>query len=586
MGGATGSTVPAYFAMNAPKIVTAYFASQGVTLSPNLSERAVLSLFVKRHESLVVSGSSPANGGLYGLPDNDVAIVNSVVNSVNQQLDQVEAQAASYADGYAYMNARNTVLQSLKSQLQSGVSTTSWQALDSHMNTFLAPAMSAVSLDDGTANACDPNATNCLIMWSEINFYNGGGANHGLGARIESWVEGPDAKHYSSTVSQVKESFTPQGSAIAQKIFTLLDMTVTGGGRAGGVNTVLNPSRGTYKIEAFHRFTRTYEDDSGTHTSVHPPFDTFFPGEQPLPPAIQYLSPVNGYDVYQTPVDLKLTIDGAQMDSSGQTATITGCSAPITITAVLTPPLPVGNTAPPITWTGGSPGSDNLHRTVPCDTGTISVTAAIGANLQAPLTINVNAPLIKLEQVGETIISQDGQYSEDTTIRVTAVNSDGQTVTTFSGTIGIMELGTDIYSQNGGYLPASVEITSGGTATFVAKSLASPYSDAAPPLEAMVTSSNFSIYGGQSLGIPQWIISGRQIDPRANANVYDWLQYRMKDIFAKYANDPDVNTVLNAIRSFDVTSRRSTRIGSSSPTWPRPWTRWWGSTAAAARPRT
>ena len=68
----------------------------------------------------------------------------------------------------------------------------------------------------------------------------------------------------------------------------------------------------------------------------------------------------------------------------------------------------------------------------------------------------------------------------------------------------------------------------------------------------MITSSNFSIYGGQSLAVPQWIISGRKIDPRANDNVYDWLQYRVRDIFAKYAADPDVNTVLNTIRSFDM----------------------------------
>ena len=559
-GGATGTTVPAYFVMNAPKTVTANFAAQGATIPPNLTEMGMLSLFVKRHTSLVVSGASPANGGLYGLLDNDVATVNSVVDSASQQLDQVQAQASSYANGNAYLNARNTVLQNLKSQLQSGVSSASWQSLDGYMNTTLAPALSAQSLDGGTpprplaqtSSRCDPAAVNCMFLWSEINFYNGGGTNHGLGARIESWVEGPNARDFFSTVSQVKESFTPLGGSTAQVIFSPLDVTVTGGGHAGRVNTDwAGPRAGTYKIEAFHSFTYTYTDATGTHTDISPPFPNFIFGDPPPSPAARFINPLNGYDLYQTPVALNLTVDGAQMDSTGQTATVTGCSAPITIAAVLTPPLPPGNAAPPITWTGGLP-VDNLHRTVPCVLGTTSITVAIGTNLQTTISVKMEATLIKLEKVGETVISQDGQYSEDTTIRVTAVNSAGQTVTAFTGTVGIFELGSDIYSQNVGDLPPSVVITNGGSATFVAKSFARPYNGAAGPVDAMITSSNFAVYGGESLAIPQWIISGRKIDSRAGDNVYDWLQYRVKDIFAKYATDSDVSTVLNAIRSFNM----------------------------------
>ena len=560
-GGATGTTASAYFVLNAPKTVTANFATQGTTPPPNLMEIGMLSLFVRRHESLVVPGVSPAEGGLYGLPSNDAATVNSVVDSASQQLNQVEAQASSYADGYAYMNARNTILQNFKSQLQSGISSGSWQVLDSHMNTMLAPAMSAVSLDASSpprplANGCTQYAAmNCMIVYSEINFYNEGGTNHGLGGRIESWVEGPSAKDFSSTVSQVKESFTPPGGSTPVWVYSPLDMTVMGGGHVGRVNTVPNSNhalyKGTYRLEAFHTFTYTYTDATGTHTYTYPPFSSFFPADPPLSPATRYFDPSNGYQVYQTPIDFRLTVDGATMDSSGQTATVIGCSAPITVTAILTPPLPAGAKAPPITWTGGLP-VDNLHRTVPCVLGTTSITAAIETYLQASLTVNLNAPLVKIEKVGETVISQDGNYSEDTTIRVTAVNSAGQTVTTFTGTVGIFELGSDNYIQNGGYLPTSVEITNGGSATFVAKSLAGPYNSGTGPLPAIITSSNFAVYQQESLAISQWIISGRKIDSRAGDNVYDWLQYRVKDIFAKYAADSDVNTVLNAIRSFNM----------------------------------
>jgi hypothetical protein len=51
-------------------------------------------------------------------------------------------------------------------------------------------------------------------------------------------------------------------------------------------------------------------------------------------------------------------------------ATINSCSAPISIEAVLTPPLPTQNQAPPITWTGGT-AVENLHRTIPCVDGAV-----------------------------------------------------------------------------------------------------------------------------------------------------------------------------------------------------------------------
>jgi len=57
---------------------------------------------------------------------------------------------------------------------------------------------------------------------------------------------------------------------------------------------------------------------------------------------------------------------------------------------------------------------------------------------------------IKLEQEGSTVISTDGNYSEDTTIRVTAVDPlTGQVLTTFSGSVNVADLSGTYYRKWG-----------------------------------------------------------------------------------------------------------------------------------------
>ena len=112
---------------------------------------------------------------------------------------------------------------------------------------------------------------------------------------------------------------------------------------------------------------------------------------------------------------------------------------------------------------------------------------------------------MKLERV-ETVISTDGNYSEHTTVRVTAVRSDnGATLSDFTGTVNIAEDGTSIYSpENGGTLPPSIEITSGGFVTFVAKSLAGPATEGAngrKPDDAEMKTTNYPVRGN-NLAIP------------------------------------------------------------------------------------
>jgi hypothetical protein len=171
---------------------------------------------------------------------------------------------------------------------------------------------------------------------------------------------------------------------------------------------------------------------------------------------------------------------------------------------------------------------------------------------------------MKLEQVGATVISTDGRYSEDTTIRVTAVDATGAIIPSFVGTVSITEVpdadGATNYSQNQqpSGLPPNVAITSGGTATFVAKSLAGPKSPSTPPNPAQVKTLNYPVYRGVALEIPQWIVSGTgtEIDPmHAGPGTYDWFQARAKDIFASATAGTDVQIVLSAVSKYNLTDQ-------------------------------
>lgn len=101
-------------------------------------------------------------------------------------------------------------------------------------------------------------------------------------------------------------------------------------------------------------------------------------------------------------------------------------------------------------------------------------------------------------------------YSEDTTVQVTAVDATtGATLANFTGTVNIAEVpaadGTTIYSQNGGSLvtvggqqvaPAAINITAGGTATFVAQSLAGPSVEGpngSKPNDAVIQTTNYPL---------------------------------------------------------------------------------------------
>jgi hypothetical protein len=161
-----------------------------------------------------------------------------------------------------------------------------------------------------------------------------------------------------------------------------------------------------------------------------------------------------------------------------------------------------------------------------------------------------------LSKVGATVISTDGNYSEDTTVQVKAVRCDnGALVSTFTGAVNLAEDGTTIYSQNGGVLPSSVNITSGGIATVVVRSLAGPRSEGPTglkPLDAQIKTTNFPLRNGQTLSIPQWIISGVAIDSHATGSVFDWVQAKTRDIFQAAGSQGDLYTVLSKVDSYSI----------------------------------
>jgi hypothetical protein len=170
---------------------------------------------------------------------------------------------------------------------------------------------------------------------------------------------------------------------------------------------------------------------------------------------------------------------------------------------------------------------------------------------------------VKLEQVGNTVINAQNNYSEDTTIRVTAVDeTNGMVVNWFTGDVTIAELPAQnnvyvpIYNQNGGVLPPSVKITAGGTVTFVAQSLAGPDTSkvgaARKPEPAKIKCGNFPVYGAPGyLSVPQWIDLG-QIHELANPGVPDWLELRTLHFFFAHPEDTDVGKVLRSISCYWV----------------------------------
>jgi hypothetical protein len=152
--------------------------------------------------------------------------------------------------------------------------------------------------------------------------------------------------------------------------------------------------------------------------------------------------------------------------------------------------------------------------------------------------VKFTIPLMKLEKVGYTYIEPANTYSENTSIKITAVNASGQTYESFTGAVNIAEDTSDpdyveIYSQNGGYLPSSVTLDppNMGSKIFIAKSLAGPKNYCTKPSDARIITPNYDLYQANYLSVPQWTNDLGTLHAKALGNVYDWFETRTKDIF-------------------------------------------------------
>ena len=194
----------------------------------------------------------------------------------------------------------------------------------------------------------------------------------------------------------------------------------------------------------------------------------------------------------------------------------------------------------------------------------VSFTAESGAPSNVA-TIQVIPVAMKLEQVGLTVISEDeiGRFTEDTTVRVTAVNAStnaGATLTSFTGNVLIAEQSEmAIYSQNGGTLPLFVSITAGGTATFEANSLAGPKDEDGdlPPDPAKIVTTNFPVFQASEtetafLPIPQWVDNGVFL-PMVTGLGFDWFEKQMIAILGPIvAEGGDLDEVMRQIFQIEV----------------------------------
>jgi len=184
----------------------------------------------------------------------------------------------------------------------------------------------------------------------------------------------------------------------------------------------------------------------------------------------------------------------------------------------------------------GTPIGNNRYQashtyTTPYDYRQVKCSCDNGNTWHDKAKVVVMKPKMKLEIFGPLILDPNNHYSESRGIRVTAVDPrNGNTFPKFVGTVNIAEDGTSIYSQNGGILPSSITFTASdqGVKTFGVESLADakvPFTTKPDP--AKIKTTNYEVYGGQSLEVEQWV------DNNGNGDV-DWCEYWVLAMLSNY----------------------------------------------------
>ncbi|MHC4866865.1 MAG: hypothetical protein ACYTEX_22535, partial [Planctomycetota bacterium] len=168
--------------------------------------------------------------------------------------------------------------------------------------------------------------------------------------------------------------------------------------------------------------------------------------------------------------------------------------------------------------------------------------------------------LMELEKQGITTIDTSNNYSENTTIKVTVVDMEGDTCTCFTGDVNIGEdifepLYDEVYSQNGGYLPDTITFGAGdnGVKTFVAKSLAGPKGNIVPPNTARIITTDYPVHNaGGYLPVPQWTNDLGQVHGESSGDAYDWMETMIQDM---WTTSGDLGIVLGKVDKYTTAYR-------------------------------
>lgn len=155
-------------------------------------------------------------------------------------------------------------------------------------------------------------------------------------------------------------------------------------------------------------------------------------------------------------------------------------------------------------------------------------------NGSASADIVIMKPVIKLEKKGKTIIEEENNFSENTTIKAIVVFPEGHpnagdVFSQFKGTITFTEVGTSCYASPGSFNPVSGTAKSGVLET-IGKSLVKAPSRTTTPNSAKVKASSDNCLQGDKnpIEIPQWV------DESPKNAVIDWFEKRVRAIGLGY----------------------------------------------------
>ncbi len=244
---------------------------------------------------------------------------------------------------------------------------------------------------------------NCFWAADSIVFYTDSHNTNHVNGSSYSWCTGTDASGGSTTCTQcTQDSSSCQTwvSRVKQQTFSLNGSTLnpnpnlsnascTGCQAYYGWNGPVQP--GTFEEQSFHQWTNGWG-------SVLPPFTDVFPSNSD--PTLSCADPAapstSGLYCARTAVLWGQITIGVPTSTPTQATSVdyyvlANCPSPVGLYAFISFPNPP---ATMVTWNGGTPGSDNFHRSVPCtNPGNVPVSFNLNGYQMASATIHVINPV-------------------------------------------------------------------------------------------------------------------------------------------------------------------------------------------------